>query len=533
MDKESRLRRGRRRPSPITRRILAINLLALIILVAGLLYLGEYRRSLIDTELTSLRTQAEMFAAALGEGAVTATGASEQRLIKETAHQLVRRLAQTTGTRARLFAPNGALIADSRLLLGPGGMVQVEELPPPETGNVVLSALLDFYDRFVKHLLAENMPLYHENPAQKASDYPEVLRALAGEASGTVRGTEGSEMMLSVAVPVKRYKQVLGALMLSKESHDIDAVLFQLRLNILKIFVVALAVTVALSLYLAGTIARPIRHLAAAAERVRRSHSRQHNIPDLAGRKDEIGELAMSLRDMTDALWQRMDAIERFAADVAHEIKNPLTSLRSAVETAVRIQDPEQQRRLMTIIKEDVQRLDRLISDISDASRLDAELSRAEQEPVDLGRMLTTLVDVHETTNEKGPRIRLEKVDGLVVNGLEGRLAQVVRNLIANACSFSPPDATVAIRAAPADDWIRVQIDDQGPGIPEGKEKAIFERFYSERPDGEKFGTHSGLGLSISKQIVEAHGGTIAAENRRDAGGKVIGARFVIRLPAA
>jgi two-component system sensor histidine kinase ChvG len=534
MNEESRYRRGRRR-SPITRRILAINLLALVILVAGLLYLGEYRRSLIAAELAALRTHAEMFAAALGEGAVATNSATEQRLVHDIAHQMVRRLVATTGTRARLFNVKGTLVSDSRLLIGPGGMVQIEELPPLETGGALVGAVLDFYDRLVKNLLGDEgaMPLYHEKALQRAPDYPEVLKALTGEHIGTVRRTGRHGMVLSVAVPVQRYKQVLGALLLSKGSRDIDAILFQVRLDILKAFAVALAVTVALSLYLAGTIARPVRRLAAAAERVRRSHSRQHRIPDFAGRSDEIGELAMSLSDMTEALWQRMDAIERFAADVAHEIKNPLTSLRSAVETAARLDDPEQQRRLMAIIKEDVQRLDRLISDISDASRLDAELSRAELAPVDLGKMLTTLVDVYRTTDTDGLEFRLEQSGELIVTGVEGRLAQVIRNLIANAGSFSPPGGLIAITATRDRDWIEVTVDDQGPGLPDGKEEAIFDRFYSERPEKEKFGTHSGLGLSISKQIIEAHGGTISAENRSREGGTVGGARFVIRLPAA
>jgi two-component system sensor histidine kinase ChvG len=242
---------------------------------------------------------------------------------------------------------------------------------------------------------------------------------------------------------------------------------------------------------------------------------------------------------MTSALWQRMDAIERFAADVAHEIKNPLTSLRSAVETASRIDDPVKQRRLLAIVLEDVQRLDRLISDISDASRLDAEMSRIEPAPVSITRLLKTLVEVHETTADEGkPRLALsvphdgEAEDDLVVLGVEGRLVQVIRNLLANAISFSPPDGAIRLSARRTDGAILITVEDDGPGIPEGKLEAIFDRFYTERPAGEKFGTHSGLGLSISKQIIDAHRGTIRAENRRGAGGAVVGARFIVRLPA-
>jgi len=234
-----------------------------------------------------------------------------------------------------------------------------------------------------------------------------------------------------------------------------------------------------------------------------------------------------------------MDAIEHFAADVAHEIKNPLTSLRSAVETAARVDDPLKQRKLLAVVLEDVQRLDRLITDISDASRLDAELSRVELEPVLIGRMLETLVDMHQASAEaRAPRLVLSlpgpagtAAGDLAVLGIEGRLVQVFRNLIANAVSFSPPGAALHIAALRQGEWMVIVIEDAGPGIPEGKLEAIFERFYSERPAGEKFGTHSGLGLSISKQIVEAHRGTIRAENRRGADGAIIGARFTVRLP--
>ena len=519
--------------SPLTRRILAVNVLALAILVAGILYLGEYRRSLIETKLDSLRIQAELFAAAIGEGAVVPDRGPGRDLHREIVRQMVRRLVESTDNRARLFAVDGSLLADSRRLLGPGGMVQIEELPPPQDENGLAGAAFDIYDRLMAKLTGSD-PLapYRENPVQRAGDYIEASRALTGEGMAVVRALPQGGMILNVAVPVQRYKQVLGALMLSKGSQDIDEAVLQVRVDILKVFAVALAVTVALSMYLAGTIARPIRRLADAAERVRHGLSRRHSIPDFAGRGDEIGDLAVSLKDMTEALWRRMDAIEAFAADVAHEIKNPLTSLRSAVETAARVKDPDQQQKLMAIIQEDVRRMDRLISDISDASRLDAELSRAEHAPVELGPMLATLVEIHQDSASPGDcALSLECGDGLVVNGMDSRLAQVFRNLIANAFSFSPAGDTVAITASGEADSVAVTIDDQGPGIPEGKEEAIFERFYSERPEGEKFGTHSGLGLSISRQIIEAHGGTVTAENRHDGEGRVSGARFCVRLP--
>ena len=534
-------RRKRRAVSPITRRILAVNVLALAILVAGLLYLGEYRQSLIAAELTTLATRAEVFAAAFGESAVADTDLASRRLVPETTGQMVRRLAQVTATRARVFDAVGKLIADSRLLVGAGGVVQVEELPPPGGGGLT-GVVLTSYEWLAERLASDGtMPEYRENVVQRAADYDEVGRAFSGEVATTVRLSKTAGLVLSVAVPVQRYKQVLGALMLSKGSSDIDAAVLDVRLDILKIFAVALTITVLLSVYLAGTIARPMRHLAAAAERVRGARHRQHTIPDMAGRDDEIGELAGALNDMTEALWGRIDAIEAFAADVAHELKNPLTSLQSAVETAARVKDPEQQRKLMAIIQEDVRRLDRLITDISDASRLDAELSRAETAPVDLGAMLETLVDMGgdgaalPVATGAQPHFRLDTADGqeLTVDGVESRLVQVFSNLMANAASFSPPGGTVTFQAFRDGDLLTVEVDDEGPGIPAGKEEAIFERFYSERLEGEAFGTHSGLGLSISRQIVEAHGGTITAEIRRDEQGNAVGTRFTVSLPVA
>jgi two-component system, OmpR family, sensor histidine kinase ChvG len=539
-DRGAATRRYRRTFSPLTLRILAVNVLALAILVGGLLYLGRYQDRLIESELEALQTEARIFAGAIGEAAVTRGGDESNDLSHDLARQMVRRLVETTDTRTRLFDASGTLVADSRVLIGPGGVVQIEELPPPIQGGWLTRLAIDLYDEIVNALPSrDKFPVFREGPVQAADHYEDVVRALTGELSASVWTTPEHGMILTVAVPVQRFKQVLGAVMLSRGGTQIDAAIRSVRLDILKVFAVALAVTVLLSFYLAGTIARPIRKLAAAADHVRRGHGRHHEIPDFSKRGDEIGDLSGALRDMTAALWQRMDAIESFAADVAHEIKNPLTSLRSAVETVARVRDPDQQRRLMSIIEDDIQRMDRLISDISNASRLDAELSRAESEPVDIGRMLRMLTDIHETTaaERAAPRIRLELPLGadLTVPGLEGRLVQVFQNIIANALSFSPPGGTVVVRAGATGDTVEVTVTDEGPGMPEGKLEAIFDRFYTERPAGEKFGTHSGLGLSISKQIVEAHGGEIFARNRHadnELGeAKIRGAIFTVRLP--
>src|SRR5947207_8459873 len=447
-------------------------------------------------------------------------------------------MVEPTSTRARLFDVNGKQIADSRMLRGPGDAVQVIELPPVEHKGL-LGRLTDrIYDWIAELVPSRHKhPPYRESDTGNAQDFGEAVRALRGESGSAVRSDpQSGGLVVSVAVPVQRYKQVLGAVMLSSANGEIEEELRTVRLELLRIFGVALLVTVLLSLYLAGTIARPIRLLAAAAERARGRGARVE-IPDFTRRGDEIGDLSGSLREMTDTLWQRMSAIESFAADVAHEIKNPLGSLRSAVETAVRIEDPANQRRLMAIILDDVERLDRLITDISDASRLDAELGRLELAPIDIAAMLEALVEIHESTRTRGtPRLVIELADsgrGLVVSGIETRLSQVFRNVIANAISFTRPHGAIRLTARHDGRAVLLPVEDEGPGIPEEKLTAIFDRFYSERPAGEKFGTHSGLGLSISKQIVEAHRGRIWAENRLDADGTVIGARFLIRLPAA
>jgi len=527
----------RRRRSSLTRRILTLNLLALAIPVAGLLYLDQYRNSLVQQQLDLMATEAELFSGALAASGVVTGPAGDERLLPETTRSTVRRLVDVSKTRARLFDQDGTLIADSSRLIGPGGQVEIEMLPPPENDTLLVSLVTRLYDSVVALIpRGKPLPLYQERAQQRAADYPEALQALDGEPASALRVDHSGDLMLSVAVPVQRYRQVLGTLMLSVGGDSIDVAVRDVRLNILKVFGVAFAITVLLSLYLAGTIARPLHRLAEAADRVRRGQGRQTEIPDFTRRGDEIGDLSGALREMTEALWTRMDAIEHFAADVAHEIKNPLSSLRSAVETVARIEDPERQRRLMAVILDDVQRLDRLITDISDASRVDAEMSRMEKEPVDIARMLRTLAEIHEqTAKPESPRLVVDAPGGraLMVAANEGRLVQVLRNLLANAMSFSPPRGSITLFARREGRRIRLSVADQGPGIPPDKLDAIFDRFYTERPAGEKFGTHSGLGLSISRQIVEAHGGRLFAENLTDPDGSIRGARFTLLLPAA
>jgi two-component system sensor histidine kinase ChvG len=530
--------------SPITRRILAVNVFALATLFGGVFYLNDYESRLVDAELQALRRQGDIIAIALAEGMtsvpITADdeGGSSVEYVRfdpPIVRTILRRAVAETRTRARLFAPTGELLVDSQTL-GPGSVVRLEELPPPRTEYPSVERLLRAFDWVVNWVpRRENLEPYREAADQVADDYPEVMHALGGVSAGGVRGDLRGGMVLTASVPVQHYRKIAGALLLSTDGRSVERGLRSVREDILKVFAVSLTITILLSFYLARTIARPIRRLAAAAELIRSGTTGRQPRPEFSvARRDEIGELATTLRDMTDALWQRMDAIERFAADVSHEIKNPLSSLRSAVETAARVKDPEQQRKLMTIVLEDVARLDRLITDISSASRLDAELSREETGPVDIDRLLSTTAEVHAQTHPDGPRMVYDRASPRpIVKGLEDRLGQVVRNLVANAVSFTPSTGTIRLAAAVRGKDVEITVEDSGLGIPAGKFEAIFKRFYSERPSGEKFGTHSGLGLSISKQIVEAHGGAIRAENRTGPDGAVLGARFVVRLPLA
>jgi len=389
-----------------------------------------------------------------------------------------------------------------------------------------------------------DLPLYRELGSENGKEYQEVAAALDGQKSSMVRVNERGEVIVSVAVPVQRFHSpaVHGVLMLSTQGDDIDHMVTAERLAILKVGGVASAVMMVLSLLLASTIAGPVRRLADSAERVRRRIRTRVEIPDFTGRRDEIGHLSGALRDMTDALYNRIEAIEMFAADVAHELKNPLTSMRSAVETLPLARNEHSRARLLAVIEHDVKRLDRLISDISDASRLDAELQRQDMTLVDLRRLLMTLSTVANETllgNNVAVEVRFEgrnPTDTFSVPGHDSRLGQVISNLLSNAQSFSEAGGKVGIVCRRLRSEIEIVVDDDGPGIREDALQRIFERFYTDRPH-QGFGQNSGLGLSISKQIIEAHGGRIWAENRPgppDADGAATnaGAHFVVRLPA-
>ncbi|MGH7121906.1 MAG: stimulus-sensing domain-containing protein [Acetobacteraceae bacterium] len=533
--------------SPLLRRILVINVVPLVLLVAALLYLDQYQSGLLQAEVQALRQQASIFAGALEESAVKEPAPRQPQLVASLARPLLQRLtAPTPNTDARLYAPDGELIADSRVQEGPGGAIVTVPLPPPVSRGALLTAVSWLYDRVQELLpISASAPVVEEGTGAEGLNWAPDLRAAQaliaeagkGDVPPYIRRTSDHRLLVTVAVPVLRSRRLIGIVLLTREADQVVSSLFAVRMSILALFGLALALTLIMSIYFSRTIARPILRLALAAEQMREGRGRSSGaaLDALLRRGDEIGVLAGALEESAAALWARLDAIERFAADVAHEIKNPLSSIRSAIETMPRISDREQQRRLFYIMADDVGRLDRLISDISEASRLDAEMSRVSTEPIDVAPILGALADLHETTRkEKAPHLVLQApASGLVVEGVEGRVVQVFRNLIGNAASFSPPEGAIRLRGRVTGSFVEIAVEDEGPGIPEAKLESIFDRFYSERPEGEAFGRHSGLGLSISRQIVEMLRGRISAENRREESGRIIGARFVVRLPRA
>jgi two-component system sensor histidine kinase ChvG len=526
-------RRRLRLVSPLTVHILIVNLMALAIPIVGTLFLAQYQQKLIANELQTLRTEAVLSAVAIAEGCVTTDPDDNTVLLPTLARQMIRHISSNVSNQTQLYDTNEQLLADSHKLSGPGGIVELEELPPLHLHHDLGYHFLARVSGFLDNLSGRSqIPVFPKNGLRDDHVLETMRQALDGNVSSQVWSTR-TGLVFVAAAPVQNLESVLGAMLVVHDGREIDSAIRSLRLDMLKVSGVGLAGTTILFIYLARKISRPIRKLASAAiaQTQDLGQGRRIDIPDFHGRHDEIGDLSVAMRQMTEALWERMDAIEGFAADVAHELKNPLTSLRSAVETIAKVQDDERRARLMEIISEDVQRMDRLISDISNASRLDAELSRIEAVPVDLTKLLQTAVELHNNAPSAVSVSFSPPEDRPKVSGIESRLMEVVQNLIENAVSFSPAHTTVHVILRMVEDEVEIVVEDSGPGIPENKLTDIFKRFYTERPAGEAFGKHSGLGLSISKQIVEAHKGRIFAENRRNGQGSIEGARFTVVLP--
>ncbi|HTK34389.1 MAG TPA: ATP-binding protein [Caulobacteraceae bacterium] len=511
--------------SRLGRLILGLNLLGLMVLVAGALVLNELGAGLVQARIDSLTTQGEFIANVLEQAATR--GDPQPVLESDRARDTLQLLFIPRSQRARVFDARGQEITDSNAI---ADRVEQHPLPPArKRGQIVMPWRAE-----------KKAPDDAAVAASRAALATEVQAALKGHVVDDLRRTETGARIVSVSIPIQHVEAVLGVLTL--EAGDVDQIIAAQRRALIPFILIAVAVVLGSSLLLNWLVANPILRLARAADRVRLSRARAISLPDIAERDDEVGDLAQSLEAMTSALSGRMDAIERFAADVAHEIKNPLTSIRSAVETLDIAPTPAAKDRLARILKQDVGRLDRLITDISNASRLDAELSREAPRTVDLGRLLGDIASLYGRDARDAPegvQVAMVKSDGpepMRVHGREGPLGQVFRNLIDNARSFSPPNGVVRIaltrqRGAGGRREVVVAVDDDGPGIPAENLETIFERFYTARPKGAVFGGHSGLGLSIARQIVEAHGGLMSAENRLGPDGAVLGARFLVFLP--
>ena len=497
----------------LTARILAVNLFAVLMLAGGILYLDSFRERLLDQRLREVSIATELLATALDEVAQDSPAQLEA---------LAARFGKTTGGRLRIYDAEGRRTLDSWQSGGP-----TFKLRDPATEPLRKDAAR-LLDRVIEGAVgAQALAAFAEPRVDVRAAWGEAETAARLRVVTTaLRHAPDRTVIVTASAPLSGDR----VLHMTSDARDLTRVVRDERFLLFVLFLGVLLLSLLLSSFLARTIVQPLRRLAIAAQRVRLGRSREVTIPRFSRRRDEIGALSRTLSDMTAALRLRIDATEAFAADVAHEIKNPLASLRSAVEGLESIKDPALRAQLLSVVRDDVGRIDRLISDISDASRLDAELSRTRFEPVDLGVMVAALIGIYENQPiSTGATLAFARPQfgSAVVMGDGSRLAQVARNLIDNAISFSPPGGLVQVTVARDGKRILMRIDDAGPGVPPESADRIFSRFYSERPDGEAFGKHSGLGLAIARAIVEAHDGTIIAENL------AAGARFTVSLPAA
>ncbi len=516
--------------SRLGRLIVGLNLLGLMVLVIGALVLNEFRRGLITARIDSLTTQGELIDYVIVKAATV--GEPQPAMDADRAREILQLLAIPRTERARLYDGDGRLIGDTDII---ADKVTEHALPPARRPDAPEYRWP--WSRYFSE--AARQARGH------AQETAEVHAALAGHRVAQVRISETGGRLVSVSMPIQHVQQVLGVL--TVEAGDVDRIVAAQREALVPFILIAVAAMLGSSLLLNGLVAEPVRRLARAADSVRLSRARAISLPDIAERQDEVGDLARALESMTSTISARMDAIERFAADVSHEIKNPLTSMRSALETLDLTPPGSPAReRLAAILKQDVRRLDRLITDISNASRMDAELSRDSPRALDLARFLGDLVSLYPSDGPADAvQVRLQAPQGqgeLVITGREGPLGQVFRNLIDNARSFSAPGGMVRVvlhrERTDSGRFVVVEVDDDGPGLPPENVETVFQRFYTQRPKGQApggaaFGGHSGLGLSIARQIVEAHGGSVRAENRLEPNGAVAGARFVVALPEA
>jgi two-component system sensor histidine kinase ChvG len=497
----------------LAHRILAVNVLTVVLVLLAIVFLDSYRNRLEKERVHKVEAEAAMAATALP------SIAPDQR------ENLLANLGRQNGTRIRVYGPDGRLQLDSWRVTGP--TYRLRDPTTQKWTKDVARAL----DRGFNALVGEESDAdFVEPKVDRADAWTEVAASRqSGETESEIRQAPELTPVFSAASPV----QDGSTLLVTDNDRDFTKRVRKQRASLLIALALVTILSVLLSLFLARTIVRPLRRIALAAHRVRLGRAREVKVPRLPSRTDEIGLLARSISDMSQSLRHRIDNIEAFAADVTHELKNPLASLRSAVEGLERIEDPKLRKQLIDVIRQDVVRLDRLINDVSEAARTDAELARARFEPVDLGDLIGSLVTAWENRRETGNvRIafaRPRRASAIVI-GEPGRLARAIDNIIDNAISFSPPGGLVEVAATHVGDEIRIRIDDEGPGVPPELREAIFNRFHSVRPDADSFGRHSGLGLAIARAIVEGHDGEIDVADRDDAPS---GARFTIILKAA
>lgn len=495
----------------LTSRILFVNVLPLVLLGGGVIYVDAYRKQLLDERFKLALVEAQITAEALA-------GATPQRQ-----EALLIQIGKEQRLRLRVYAPDGKLESDSFKLAPPSFVL-------PRAEDIDQDAFALRLDRWFDRVVgAPAVPDYLEPESDDAADWPELTRAREDSLTQIVlRDAPDGTHVINAAAPVGLDGDTL---LLTRNPADITQSVREARSTVALIVLLALAISTLLSLFLAQTIVRPLRELVQAAIRVRQGRDRQVEVPRLPQRRDEIGMLARSISDMTAALRQRIDAVEHFAADVAHEIKNPLASLRSATESLGKVEDPELRAQLLNIATHDVRRIDRLVTEISDASRIDAEMSRTEFEPVDLAQLLCTIIESRDAREENEGRVlEVTGADSPArVMGVPVRLERVIDNLLDNAVSFSPPGGPIWAEIRRNEGWITLTICDEGPGIPEEKREKVFQRFHSDRPAEEDFGNHSGLGLAIARTIAEAHDGTLVARSRNDGEN---GACLELGLPA-
>lgn len=526
-DAKIRRRAGGLFGSRIARLILASNLAGLAILIAGAMILNEMRAGLVVSKKQDLVSQAQIFTSLLSEGATV--GQPQPLLDINDARGVIRSLNLSSAVRARVITLDGKVAADSLFLSNRVDVSALPTLRDPSRRQVWSASVSQWFQSTFSDLVPNRGG--NEVIAQSYSDEFEI--ALRGGEAASQRFSDRGQRVISVSVPISHVSAVVGVLTL--EANDIEMIVRAERAALIPFIGVAMLVALVTSVLLTLGIARPLRRLAIAADRVRTGQSERLHLPKFIKRKDEIGQLAQAVDAMTDSLLERITANEQFAADVAHELKNPLTSIRSAVETAEMVKDdPVASEKLRTLIAKDVQRLDRLITDISNASRLEAEMTRSPSAELDIARFVSDIVQTYSDAGAAKRNVKFidETMGGrLLVRGREGPLGQVVRNLIDNALSFSPEDGVVKVIIQQAADGpqtlARLLVEDYGPGIPEDKLETIFARFYTDRPKGSAFGNNSGLGLSIVRQIVATHRGEVRAENRPEGG-----ARFILDLPA-